>query len=276
MQTEITKVHEAWPANTCAFITREPTRSFGVHAHNYFEIEFALSGSIQHIVNGKSTVFAAGDIWFLNPSTTHLFYADAAHPELERYLLYFDPTVISSKVWRTIDILQLPFCLHTSEAEFSLLSSMFAHLASCAKNRLLERTEFVCRSLEWIILYLSEHHPVSDPTIAKLQPALVYIQSHYRENIAILDVADVVHYSVPHFSKLFHAYTGLSYREYLLRLRLSYAFLILFNPDIGVQKACFMSGFNTPEYFSRVFRKRFGISPEQHHLQQKNKASLGK
>ncbi len=268
MPTFIPEITGAWPENSAASLCLEPTNSCMVHSHDFFEMEFALSGSINHVVNNKLTTFRNGDIWFLSPSTVHHFYGDALHPGFERYLLYFDPSFVSNTVWKAIDVHALPFCIHLEAEEFRVLQNVFRTLLSYAKNKFLPKTDFVKWSIEWIILFLFEKRPTPDasPALPQLQPALVYIQSHFRENITVGEVADTVHFSAAHFSRLFHKTMGMTYQDYVLTLRLSYALSILHAPDIKVYEACFRSGFNSPEYFSRVFKKRFGISPEQHYL----------
>jgi|GEM_PF-1047958 len=263
----IPEIASAWSDSFGASICLEPVAYSQVHSHTFFEIEFALSGSVNHIVNNSATIFQGGDIWFLSPSSVHHFYGDAQHPGVERFLLYFDPALISNAVWKAIDVHALPFCLHLEGEELRMLRHIFRTLLSHADKKVLPRTSIVKQTVEWIILYLFEKHtpaaPVS-PAFSQLQPALIYIQSHFRGDLSVEDVAATVHFSEAHFSRLFHKALGLSYRDYVLNLRLSYAFSLLYNPIYKVYEVCFRSGFNSPEYFSRAFKKKFGISPEQH------------
>ncbi len=268
MTASIPEITHAWKESSPAYLCLEPLAYSMVHSHDFFEMEFALSGSVNHFINNKVATFRGGDIWFLSPSTVHHFYGDAQHPGVARYLLYFDPTFISNTIWKAIDVHALPFCIHSDGEDFRILQNMFRALLPYADNKFLPRTSFVRWTIEWIILYLFEKRPAPEtaPELSQLQPALVYIQSHFRENITVEDVADTVHFSTAHFSRLFHKNMGMSYRDYVLNLRLSYAFSLLYSPDRKVSEACFESGFNSPEYFSRAFKKKFGISPEQHYL----------
>ncbi len=269
MTSSIPEITYDWPENSSASLCLEPLAYSMVHSHDFFEMEFALSGSVNHLVKDKVTTFRGGDIWFLSPSTVHHFYGDAPHPPVERYLLYFEPAFISNTVWKAIDVHALPFCIHLEGEEFRILQNMFRTLLPYANNKFLPRSSFVKWTIEWIILQLFEKHPAPEaaPALSQLQPALVYIQSHFRESITLEDVSETIHFSAAHFSRLFHKNIGMSYRDYVLNLRLSYAFSLLHNPDMKVYEACFQSGFNSPEYFSRAFKKKFGISPEQHYLE---------
>lgn len=268
MKSYIPEFKHSWSENSAATLDRAPLVYSTVHTHNFFEMEFALSGSVNHLINNQITTFQGGDIWLISPTTVHHFYGDAVHPGVERYLLLFDPTFISNTVWRAIDVQTIPLCIHLEGKDFDTLQNMFQLLLSYADNQVLPRTEFVKWTLEWIILHLFKKHLLSKtaPVPSQLQPALVYIQTHFRENITINEVADVVHFSAEHFSRIFHKSIGMSYKDYILNLRLTHAYSILHAPNIKVGEACFQSGFNSPEYFSRAFKKKFGISPLQHYL----------
>ena len=252
--------------NSKAHIVLEPLLSCNVHMHTFFEFEFALSGSILHIIEDETTVFQGGDIWFISPSTVHHFMSTNDHPGVERYTLYFDPALISEDIWKSIDIQALPLCLHAEGNDFLTLQHMFQTLLSLSDTPYLSDTPFVKWTLEWLILYLFRNHPVKNPsTAAALQPALLYIQSHFREDITVEEVSSLVHFSTAHFSRLFHKHMGMNYRNYLLNLRLSYAYGALRQPEVKVTEVCFDAGFRSLEYFSRAFKKKFGISPLQYH-----------
>ena len=265
MTPGVNQLTAAWPDNACAYISLQPLSYYMVHSHSFFELEFAVSGSVRHIVGDESGVFRQGDLWFLSPASVHHFYTDNDHPGVVRWLLYFDPAIISDAVWQSVDVEQLPFCLHMQGDDFTTLRVLFRSLDVHAQSMYLPRTEFVIRTLESLILHLFDRRTPATVTLpSRLQPALVHIQSHFRSSLTIEDAAQTVHLSVPHFSKLFHAHMGLSYRAYVLNLRLTYAYSMLSDPTKRVQDVCFDAGFQTPEYFSRAFKKKFGISPEQH------------
>ena len=50
---------------------------------------------------------------------------------------------------------------------------------------------------------------------------------------------------------------------YLLQMRLNRARNLLMHNELSVKEVAFMTGFNDPLYFSRVFRKKFGGPPTE-------------
>lgn len=68
-------------------------------------------------------------------------------------------------------------------------------------------------------------------------------------------------YSRHHFSRLFSASEGVSPGRYLVRLRLNEALRMLEHTDDPIKQIAHRCGFADPNYFSKAFRRVFGISP---------------
>ena len=63
------------------------------------------------------------------------------------------------------------------------------------------------------------------------------------------------------FSRAFKSAFGITFKEYLLRFRIKEACRLLEKPDIPVTEVAYLSGFNDPSYFSKVFKRYVGLSP---------------
>ena len=63
------------------------------------------------------------------------------------------------------------------------------------------------------------------------------------------------------FVRHFHAATGMTPLEYIIKLRLDEAAALLQDPNLSIAEAALQSGFNDSNYFSRLFRKKNNISP---------------
>lgn len=60
---------------------------------------------------------------------------------------------------------------------------------------------------------------------------------------------------------VFHKYAGMGPGDYLLRYRLNKAKELLLIDSLPVREIAQAAGFRDPFYFSRVFKRRIGISP---------------
>jgi AraC-like DNA-binding protein/ligand-binding sensor protein len=88
-----------------------------------------------------------------------------------------------------------------------------------------------------------------------------FIAEHFSEEIALTDVARAVNTSPFYFCKLFKAATGLTFTDYLARVRVEMVKQILLNPHKRVSEAAYEAGFQSLSQFNRVFRRIAGESP---------------
>ncbi|HKL98965.1 MAG TPA: AraC family transcriptional regulator [Mobilitalea sp.] len=88
-----------------------------------------------------------------------------------------------------------------------------------------------------------------------------YLEAHYAEEISLEDVAEQVNISPQYFSKLIKKNTGFNFIDWLSMLRVKKAKELLSNSNYTVKEVCFMVGYKDPNYFSRIFKKKIGITP---------------
>ncbi len=99
-----------------------------------------------------------------------------------------------------------------------------------------------------------------------LKPVLRAIdcfEEHLRAPVQVADAAAAAGYSIFHFSRKFSQITRQSPYEYLMRRRLSQAALCLLQSEHRVLDVALDFQFDTPEGFSRAFKKMFGQQPQQ-------------
>ena len=98
--------------------------------------------------------------------------------------------------------------------------------------------------------------------------ARAYIDGHYTQSdLSLNEVAAQVNLSPSHFSAVFSHETGETFKEYLTRLRIERAKELLRTTNLKSFEVAYQSGYNDPHYFSYIFRKNTGLSPQQFRLQ---------
>jgi len=88
-----------------------------------------------------------------------------------------------------------------------------------------------------------------------------YIQQHYRENVTIADLAKFAGYTPNYLGAIFLKYTNQTIRQYLLTVRLKLAMALLKAGQHQIKEVAFLTGFNDPLYFSRLFGKHYKQPP---------------
>lgn len=98
----------------------------------------------------------------------------------------------------------------------------------------------------------------------KLHPVLQYIEVHYNELITIKDLAACIDVTPQYLCLLFKKAMKMRPMEYVNRERVNRSKELMFREsDIKMHEIAHRSGFDSPSYFSSVFRRHEGLSPEQ-------------
>lgn len=90
---------------------------------------------------------------------------------------------------------------------------------------------------------------------------LMFLKSHCHEKLEMGQIAKNCHYNPSYFSRSFHSYTGMSFTEYLKKIRLEKAAQLLTNTGLQVQDICYEVGYADKTKFFRHFRAVYGDSP---------------
>jgi transcriptional regulator GlxA family with amidase domain len=83
-----------------------------------------------------------------------------------------------------------------------------------------------------------------------------------KEDLDVNDLAAVAGLSRHHFSRIFAASEGMGPGAYLARLRLRHAVRLLQTTDHAIKNIAMDCGFADANYFSKAFRKAYGLSPQ--------------
>ncbi|AMG04777.1 helix-turn-helix transcriptional regulator [Vibrio mimicus] len=115
----------------------------------------------------------------------------------------------------------------------------------------------------------SEANPVLKAPLLHqtLQPLLDHIDKNISKVIREEDAASFCHYSVTYFSKVFHKEMGLSFRDYLSNKRINLAkYMLIEKRQAKIAYIAYQCGYRDLSYFSRVFKKKTGMSPGRYRL----------
>lgn len=91
-----------------------------------------------------------------------------------------------------------------------------------------------------------------------------YMQEHYQEKITLDMLSEELHISKFHLSRLFRQAMGMTPGEYLTRLRINRAKLLLRQTGDSIAAICEQIGFENPSYFIRLFRRFENSTPGEY------------
>ena len=103
-----------------------------------------------------------------------------------------------------------------------------------------------------------EQATAESPAIAR---ARAYIAEKHADELSLSEVSQVVNMSAFYFCKTFKKATGMTFTDYLARVRIEKVKNLLLNPHKRVSEAAYEAGFQSLSQFNRVFRRIAGESP---------------
>lgn len=91
-----------------------------------------------------------------------------------------------------------------------------------------------------------------------------YIERHYSEKLCLSDLAASLHLCEKQVSRVIKKEYGCSFTEYVNRKRMSVATMMLKHTDMSVSEIARAVGFENDNYFYRVFKERYSLTPNEY------------
>lgn len=90
---------------------------------------------------------------------------------------------------------------------------------------------------------------------------LNFIETHYNQRLYLKDLARQFYLAPSYCCSLFTKKTGMTFSRYINELRMKKAELLVSNSDLPLLRVATLCGFEDYAYFSRVYKKKFGVTP---------------
>lgn len=239
---------------------------FEKHRHSEIEINYINTGCCVMEIGDMYVPLKEGDCIVIHPYISHSFMVDMS---------------------KTCSITQLEYSV-TIPSEFVEKIPAFhqkneyQRLSSC--NNLCKSLENVCRSFReqkeedeysgvQLELALAQMYVVLSSQIAQKEKAdsslmhgvvgevIQYINNHIEEELNLEELAEKYHVSDRYIRKYFNKYLGMNCTKYISMLRISKAKELLWNSNKSITEIAMLTGFNSSQYFSRVFHKYMNMTP---------------
>lgn len=100
-----------------------------------------------------------------------------------------------------------------------------------------------------------------------VEKTLAYIRKNISTNIDFQDLAESFNLSYSRYRSIFRELTGLAPNQFLINERIECAKRLLKNTDLPVSQIAYTSGFQSPQYFTRLFLQKTGHTPTRERTQ---------
>ncbi|MCR5718201.1 MAG: AraC family transcriptional regulator [Oscillospiraceae bacterium] len=259
-----------------------------LHGHDaYLELVIVLSGHAVHIVDGEQYPIGKGDVFVIGEETEHGYDAPE-HFRIcnimfrQRFLEPKALDIAGTPGFQALFVLEPQRSRNTGFTSHLKLLPDEQHLITDQLRRLHE--EYHNRIPGWqtmvraeflrLVVMLSRLYDTNridaNAGIVKLAPALAYIEAHFREELSISGLAELAHYSERQFLRLFKEAVGILPLQYITKLRMKTACVLLKETDLSITEIAGRCGYPDSSYFGRVFSQIFGVSPKTYRKKQED------
>lgn len=235
-----------------------------MHWHDRMEFLRIKSGNGIFCVGTESYSATKGDVVIIPPKTLHNGFSPQKNIKYDVVMFdvrsFYNETDICKKLLPAIfegnavlkpvtshpdTVKYIDFlCSNPSSEGLELISCVYQLLNSLLKNELIELR--------------------ATPRNTVVRKITEYMENHFTEDLTVRELCSVFGYTESHFCRKFKKSTGLSPISYLTIIRLEYAGKLIKSGNESINHIASESGFSDSNYFTRCFKKHFGMSPTEY------------
>ena len=250
--------------------------AFPMHTHNYVEIMYMCSGQTIHQIEGRPPLtLRTGELLFLNQHASHAVERAGEEDVGVNFIVlpqFFD---VALNLIGTDNVLGKFLlsglrqsggemsCLHFRVAEAPTVQNLVENLVWSLVHPQPNARRINQATMGLLLLQLLNY--TEDLEEASGNGAVLAALREIEENYRTADLtrlAAELHVSLPYLSAAVHRATGRTFKELLLEKRLSKAAQLLRETRLTTQDIILAVGYENTSYFYRVFRARFGVTPQ--------------
>lgn len=243
---------------------------------NYYEstIPYAMVRLIQKgkavfIINDNEYMLEEGDIIYIPQGCSLSCYSLSANLTFTslRFTATFSTTNI--EIWPNLFSYEVKM-----KCEDEQIKLFFSNIIMKSNSNERGKDLMLRGYLEIIMAYLINE--MKDEEIKQLKPVQLqknyikdnraqvivdYMIEHYADDFSIEKLSNMVNVSSTTLRRLFRQHTGKSPSEFMMDIKMTVAARKLLETDERISDIGYMIGIQDPNYFTRVFKKNFGVTP---------------
>lgn len=254
-----------------------------MHNHAYVELAYVYSGSCIHFINRQTISMKEGDLCILAPDTMHAISVQDDDTIVVNIMMsksMFDRSFL--KMLRGGKVISefMEHVLYRQRVSPYLLypTGTDAFLHEMARKVLEERerkdylfNESVTLYAKHIFIHLLRNYemmvvladPEDNSQNGNILAILSYVSMHYKD-VSLKKIADFFGYNENHMSKIIHQYTGKTFSALVTGIQMENAAKLLQETKLSITEIANEVGCYDSSHFTRKFRSRYGVSPNQY------------
>ena len=224
-----------------------------------------------YIIEGKGTLstrksgrhdITAGDMFLLFPGEWHTYHPDE-ETGWEEFWIGFQGTNIDHRTETGFFAPESPL-YHIGHDETAIALYREAIRTATRQEAYFQQLlAGIVNHLLGLMFMTSHNRELSaSPQLPQIvERARSFMEASVEKEVSMPDVARHLNVSYATFRHTFKKYTGLAPAQYFINLRLHRAKELLRSTPASIKEISYRLHFETPEYFTTLFKKRIGTSP---------------
>ena len=258
-----------------------------LHAHEFIELVYVLSGEAVHTVGSKQYTVRCGDVVLINSGTAHKFTpVKDASESFVAYDLMFVPDFFDAMSIQMSSFEALKHCflfysmfpaetselpdMHVSGRKFSDYGELFTKIYHEFRGEEKGYIELIrAYVIELVIRLFRDIEKegtlsLSPSKTETVRRAVDFIKNNYNVSLSVGEIAAKVFLGPDYFRKLFREVTGTSVSLFVQTLRVDEACRLLRTTDEPIKDIGSRVGYSDPKSFYQAFKKLTGKTPREY------------
>jgi len=239
------------------------------HKHSFFEVCYVVDGEGIYQEKGKEYSLSKGNLFISLPHVTHQIINTK---DLFLTFFAFEPIYSESKdegkklIQLLSETKRIILNIGEENAAEKIWTSMY-FLALNQSHLIGDTLKNLGSSLIYSIIlsFLDKQThgklPRKNSSETIVYKAKLYIRDNISQPLRLKDVANNLHISGRHLSRLFTEELGVTYTEYVQNERIKQAIHLLTTTDLQIKEIAAKTGFSSVHYFTSVFKRLTGVTP---------------
>ena len=247
------------------------------HWHREFEFLYVESGKVLCGIGEKQIILSEGDAVFINSKTLHRFYASSGGviPNFVCMPEFIAPenSLVYKKYILPIISSNMSFQRFQSAEPWQarIIQIMIKIMETQENEKIKELSTLALLQNLWLIFYenvkLSDKEKmqtVDEAAQKRVQLMMQYIHENYKHGLSLNEIASHIGVSKSTALHLFQRFLHTTPVNYLIEYRLQAASRLLKNTNKKVKTIAYESGFHNVDYFCRLFKNRYHVTPSEY------------
>lgn len=240
------------------------------HWHSDVEILMVVEGSVTLETSNKKYKLLKDDIFIVNSNEIHSLSKNDENNMI--LAMQFDPKFCKA-YFQELQRLYFTTQHITQEKRKTCYSELRKYLLQIVKEYYKKDKCYRLRlmsTLHLVICSLIENLDHVDTTekemtnrqknLDRLNHIILYVKENYMNKISLKEIAEKERLDMYYLSHFIKRHLGISFQEYLNKVRLEKASELLIRTDMTNLDICIESGFSDYRYLNKMFLKEFGCT----------------